>query len=201
MNRDRLHLDQLQVGEAAALTLDVAAGEVVCLSGASGSGKTRLLRAVADLDPHQGDVWLGDCEQRRVEAHQWRQWVRFIPAESQWWHVSAAQHFNAPPQPQHLEALQLEAALLEVPVTQLSSGERQRLALLRGVSFPLRVLLLDEPTANLDQSSLRATENWLQQQIQAAQWPVLWVAHDPAQIARVAQRHFHLDAGRWQQQG
>ena len=41
-----------------ALSLTVAPGEILCLSGASGSGKSRLLRAIADLDAHDGEIWL-----------------------------------------------------------------------------------------------------------------------------------------------
>jgi len=47
-----LFLDNLHVGEVGPVSLQVGPGEILCISGPSGSGKSRLLRAVADLEPH-----------------------------------------------------------------------------------------------------------------------------------------------------
>ncbi|RUA22663.1 ATP-binding cassette domain-containing protein [Billgrantia gudaonensis] len=74
-------------------------------------------------------------------------------------------------------------------VAHLSSGEKQRLALLRAVSRSPSALLLDEPTANLDDATARRVEAWLRERIRVRGWPAVWVAHDMAQIARVADRH------------
>ncbi|MER2552608.1 MAG: ATP-binding cassette domain-containing protein, partial [Thauera sp.] len=53
-----LSLRQLRTRHVGPLDVDIAAGECVCIRGASGSGKSLLLRAIADLDPHQGEAWL-----------------------------------------------------------------------------------------------------------------------------------------------
>ena len=53
-----LRLDGLSTMLLREVDLTLAAGERIFLSGASGSGKSLLLRAVADLDPHRGEVWL-----------------------------------------------------------------------------------------------------------------------------------------------
>jgi sulfonate transport system ATP-binding protein len=193
--RSRLELRALSCGILENVDLIVNPGEVVCISGPSGSGKTRLLRAVADLDPHSGDVSLDGALQSRTPAHRWRRWVMLVPAESQWWAERVRAHFPADTDAGP-EALGLPAESLDWEVSRLSSGERQRLAILRAVAHGPRALLLDEPTANLDDESTRGVERWLARLVREHGWPVLWVAHDPAQIERVAGRHLHIVDGR-----
>ncbi len=97
--------------------------------------------------------------------------------------------------PADLEMLGFTPDVLDWQVARLSSGERQRLALLRAVARGPRALLLDEPTANLDGVTIRRVEAWLVERIRARGWPTLWVAHDTGQIARVADRHWCLRDG------
>lgn len=195
MEAQALQLVQLGVGALTGVDLDVAAGETVCLSGPSGSGKTRLLRAVADLEPHAGRVCLGQLEQAATPANQWRRAVMMVPAESQWWHERVGAHF-ARPMPQALADLGFESGVEDWPVMRLSSGEKQRLALVRAVSTGPRALLLDEPTANLDDASAERVETWLTRLIHERCMPTLWVAHSAAQIARVADRHLRVAGSR-----
>ncbi|WP_229333005.1 ABC transporter ATP-binding protein [Halomonas sp. KAO] len=188
---DALSLERLAVGELADASLTIHAGEVHCLSGPSGSGKSRLLRAVADLEPHGGQVWLGDIAQSSLPAHAWRAKVMLVPAESQWWAERVGEHMPRPSDTD-LEALGFTPEVLDWQVARLSSGEKQRLALLRAISREPAALLLDEPTANLDDATTRRIETWLSQRIRERGWPVIWVAHNPDQIARVAQRHWRI---------
>lgn len=187
-----LVLKNLCVGTLSNVSLTVPGGQVVCLSGPSGSGKSRLLRAVADLEPHGGTVSLADTCQEDLPAHQWRSRVVMVPADSQWWFDEVGGHF-----PDHVKA-ELPSALgfppevLEWSVSRLSSGERQRLALWRALLLEPEVLLLDEPTANLDNDSTEAIETWLLEEIRRRQTAVLWVAHDVGQIHRVADAHYRI---------
>jgi ABC-type multidrug transport system ATPase subunit len=84
-----------------------------------------------------------------------------------------------------LPAVCLAPALLDAPVARLSSGERQRLALLRAVLQRPRFLLLDEPTAALDPHSRDQVEALLQR-LKGEGMGLLLVSHDPAQAARLA---------------
>src|SRR6056297_3729752 len=119
-----LELENVSVGELDSVSQSLAAGEIVCLSGASGSGKTRLLRAVADLEPHGGDCLLGDIRQSETPAHRWRARVMMIPAESQWWHETVGEHFDADDAPgEALEALDLPGEATSWSIDRLSSGE------------------------------------------------------------------------------
>jgi ABC-type iron transport system FetAB ATPase subunit len=171
------------------LDLVIDEGETVTLSGSSGSGKSQLLRAIADLDPHNGAAWLGDAAADEMPAPQWRRKVGYLPAESSWWEELVGQHFAKAPQ---LEALGLAETILQSPVAHLSSGERQRLAVLRMLQQQPRILLLDEPTANLDPHHTQLVEEWILKYQQRNGAPILWVTHDPAQRQRVGMRHLEI---------
>ncbi|MCP1676790.1 ABC-type iron transport system FetAB ATPase subunit [Natronocella acetinitrilica] len=188
---DALVIEDLTVGPLRKVSLTVQPGEIVCLSGPSGSGKSRLLRAVADLEAHGGDALIGHDRQSGVAAHHWRGWVMLVPAESAWWAETVAAHF-VEPLPGSLDGFGLSDSVLAWEVSRLSSGEKQRLAVLRALSLMPRALLLDEPTANLDGDTTRRVETWLRDYAGRMGIPVLWVAHDPAQIERVAHRHFTI---------
>jgi ABC-type iron transport system FetAB ATPase subunit len=98
--------------------------------------------------------------------------------------------------PLALHRLGLDEGILAQPITRLSSGEKQRLALLRLLANQPRVLLLDEPTANLDPDNVRRVEAVIEDYRRQQDAAVLWVSHDRQQAARVASRCLQLDSGR-----
>lgn len=177
------------------IDLTVAAGECVCLSGPSGAGKTRLLRAIADLDPHTGVVSLDGVAAARMAPPEWRRSVALLPADSRWWDERVADHFPRGIQ-LDLEPVGLPQAALHWNIERLSSGERQRLALLRVLANQPRVLLLDEPTANLDAQNSERIETLIAAYRSACSAAVIWVSHDAQQIARVADRTLGMENGR-----
>ncbi len=197
----RLLLQDVCAGSLKGVNLELAAGEIVGLSGPSGSGKSRLLRAVADLDPHGGEILLDGRPQASMAGHIWRQQVMMVPADSQWWFDDVASHFPENTPETLAEALGFSPEVMTWPVSRLSSGERQRLAILRALSRHPRVLLLDEPSANLDENMTLRLEHWLLAQIRSRQLGVIWVAHDNRQLDRVSDRQVFingdiLEAGR-----
>ncbi len=177
------------------IDLTVIAGECVCLSGPSGAGKTVLLRAIADLDPHEGTALLDGKPAEAFEPAEWRGRVGLLPAESQWWHDRVGEHFRRI-DAERWHRLGFETETAGWSVARLSTGERQRLALLRLLANAPAALLLDEPTASLDPENVVRAEALIGEYRRERQIPVLWVSHDPDQIRRVADRHFRIEGGR-----
>ena len=84
-----LRIDQLKIEVQPPLSFSVPAGECLAVEGPSGAGKTRLLRAIADLDPAEGYVFLDGAERREMRAEHWRRRVRYVAAEPAWWAPTA----------------------------------------------------------------------------------------------------------------
>lgn len=176
--------------------LHVAAGEIVTLRGTSGSGKTMLLRAIADLDPHVGEVWLGDARRSSMSGPEWRRRVRFVAAEAAWWADRVGEHFRAPgAMGKAAIALGLTEDCMGWQVARLSSGEKQRLGILRAVEDRPKVLLFDEPTAALDAESERAVESLIRK-LRAEGAAIVIVTHSDSQTDRLADRHYVIEKGR-----
>ena len=189
-----LEIKQLRRLMVGPVTLSADAGDCLCISGPSGSGKSLLLRSIADLDPHEGSAWLDGKPATDIPPPAWRAQVGMLPPESAWWLPRVRDHFrNGVPVP--LEPIGLQDAIMDQPVMRLSSGEKQRLALMRLLSNQPRVLLLDEPTANLDPENTQRVEAVITEYRRAHKAAIIWVSHDTAQIERVANRHYELDHG------
>jgi ABC-type iron transport system FetAB ATPase subunit len=165
------------------LDLALAPGWSMGLTGPSGSGKTLLLRALADLDMHGGRMWLDDQAADQMPAHQWRRLVGYLPAESAWWFDTVGEHLDQPT-PELLSQLGFDGDVLQWEIRRLSSGERQRLGLVRLLSNRPRVLLLDEPTANLDKENTLRVEALLDRYRTTEQPVMVWVSHDTEQLGR-----------------
>lgn len=185
-----ISLQDVSVNELSAINLSVNAGECICLSGPSGSGKSLLLRALADLIPHDGEVFFKGNACSKTPPTTWRKQVGLLPAESFWWHENVGEHFTSQCD-EELQRLGFSKDVYEWQVTRCSTGERQRLALLRLLCLQPEVLLLDEPTASLDEENVQAVEA-LVKEFQSAGGAVIWVSHDPNQIKRVADRHYQI---------
>lgn len=191
--------------------LELSHGELVFVSGPSGSGKSLLLRAIADLDPHGGEARIDGANRSAMPAPEWRRRVGLLPAESHWWADRVGDHFP-PAQTLKtmgetdsalrfdltglLEQLGFEPKVLGWSVSRLSTGERQRLALARLLANEPEVLLLDEATANLDPSNRERVETMVQEYRRDRTAAVLWVSHDPEQRRRLDGRRLTIRDGR-----
>ena len=178
----------------------VEKGECVGLSGRSGVGKTQLFRAITDLIPAAGDVLLDGRSCRSYSPTAWRKQVTMVPADSCWWYDQVGDHFPLSEQTSSLAEnctlLGLDAAVLSWQVSRLSTGERQRLALLRALHNRPTVLLLDEPSSGLDGHHTRLMEGFIARYLEQEQAAIIWISHDPEQLQRVASREFCMEQKR-----
>ncbi len=191
-----LRIEHLKVGTLPPLSFAVADGECIAVEGPSGSGKTRFLRAVADLDPAHGLVFVDGTERSELSAPSWRRLVRYAAAEPAWWTDTPRGSFpreatSSPRVGRLLASVGLEGGALDRPVAELSTGERQRLALVRAVLDEPRVLLLDEPTASLDPAAGGLVEELIRFQLLAGR-SVLLASHDAGAVARLAHARLEL---------
>jgi ABC-type sulfate/molybdate transport systems ATPase subunit len=190
-----LRIERLATKLIGPISFDIAAGECVALMGPSGAGKSLLLRAIVDLDANSGNVTLGAHAREDTPASEWRKRVALVPADSGWWSDRVADHFPANSDATELTKKLGLAGSLEWEVGRLSSGERQRLALARAICRKPQALLLDEPTASLDEHATTLVEGitreWCRKGL-----PLLLVTHDRLQAERVASRLLRMSDGR-----
>ena len=190
-----LSIRNLQFLDWRDINLTIGDGEVVCLLGESGSGKSLLLRAIADLIVSQGVIELEGAERSSVSSLEWRRKVGYLPAEIFWWEDSVRAHFLNPPSNQSLGSLRLSRDCLDWSPNRLSMGERQRLGILRMLDREPAYLLLDEPTANLDETNSSLAENQLLAYIRERGKGALWVSHSSEQAGRVGDRTLQMKDG------
>jgi UDP-glucose/iron transport system ATP-binding protein len=172
------------------VSFDLQDGECVALQGSSGVGKTQMLRAIADLDPSEGTVKLDGTLREAMRAPVWRKRVTYVAAEPGWWSDTVQEHFTGWDDVLPLIIrLGLPDNCGPWPIQRLSSGERQRLGLVRALTLRSRVLLLDEPTSALDSASAAAVESLIAERVSNGT-SVVWSTHDNAQARRVGSRIF-----------
>ncbi len=143
-------------------SVDLAAASLLTIQGASGSGKSTLLRAIATLIPiSEGTVLFEGRDIHAVGITEYRRRVAYVPQLPAMFEGSVAENLRAGPRFRGavltdaevvalIERVGLGADLLEREASELSGGERLRVALARALANEPRVLLLDEPTAALD---------------------------------------------------
>jgi len=153
-----------------------------------------LLRSIADIDPHAGEIFLDGKEQMEFNPYEWRRLVAMLPAENRWWHECVGEHF--PKNNNSLfNKLGFKNDVDKWEVSRLSTGESQRLALIRLLSNKPEVLLLDEPTAGLDVKSTSVVEEIINDYISETNASVIWVTHNSEQATRISQKHFSFENG------
>jgi putative ABC transport system ATP-binding protein len=178
------------------IDLKLANGDVVAITGPSGAGKSLMLRAIADLDPNQGELLLDGEERATFHAPDWRRRVSYVAAETSWWAERVGDHFEDKDAAiRLLEEVGLGEAAMEWSIPRLSTGEKQRLGLARSLLRKPRVLLLDEPTSALDEANRGLVEDLLRKQSDEG-CAIIIVTHDPTQAERLKARTYAIAGGK-----
>ena len=186
--------------------LEVAAGEVVALLGASGSGKSSLLRAVAGLeDVAAGEVAWDGRSMVRVPVHKRGFGLMFQDGqlfEHRDVGSNIAYGLTGLPRAQRGERVREMLALVGLPgferrrVTTLSGGQAQRVALARALAPVPRLLLLDEPLSALDRALREQLATDVRTILRRGGTTALYVTHDQDEAMTVADRVGVMEAGR-----
>jgi ABC-type iron transport system FetAB ATPase subunit len=177
-------------------SFSVEKGQCIGLTGKSGIGKTQLFRAITDLIPSSGEILLEGISCSAFSPTEWRTKVTMVPADSSWWYDRVGDHFpqlNRIPLQESCVLLGLDAEILNWQVNRLSTGERQRMALLRTLQNQPTVLLLDEPSSGLDAYHTGLMENLIDNYRRVNEPAIVWVSHDSEQLRRVADRVLRME--------
>jgi thiamine transport system ATP-binding protein len=185
------------------IDLDVAAGEIVCILGPSGGGKSTLLRAVAGLVDYRGRVVIDGREADGLPTH--RRGVGLMFQDDLLFpHLDVAGNVGFGSNGDRVaEMLDLVGLPGYGPrgVDTLSGGQAQRVALARALAPAPRVLLLDEPFGALDVVLKASLTLDVQRVLREARVTVLAVTHDRAEAFTLADRIAILREGRLVQVG
>lgn len=190
-----------------AVSFAVAKRAVLALIGPSGAGKSTLLRLLNRLaEPDEGTVYLDERDYRDIEPETLRQRVGYVPQQPALRDGTVLENVTAGPRlrgkcidehdvEQLLDRMDLAGYELR-DVGGLSGGEQQRIAIARSVFNRPEVLLLDEPTASLDEEVEAQVETLLEDLIAKLDLTVVLVTHDRTQAKRLADRIAVLEGGR-----
>jgi putative ABC transport system ATP-binding protein len=195
-------LGRVRVPALHAVTLDIARGEFLALAGPSGSGKTTLLNLLGCIDkPDSGRIVIDGADVTSTPLHRLArtrldtlgfifQSFNLIPVLSAYENVEyplLLQRVAARERRERvtywLEQVALSAQAKQRP-DQLSGGQRQRVAIARAMAGEPKLVLADEPTANLDSATARTILDLLQAINRSTGCTFVFATHDPALMAR-----------------
>ena len=198
------------VGEKAIVddvSLSVTKGEVLCVLGPSGSGKSSFLRLLNRLaEPTSGSVFLEDKDYRGLAPRELRRRVGMITQQAFLFPGSVGENVRFGPRQRGvvMDGAAVEDCLGSVglsgyadrEVTTLSGGEAQRVSIARALANEPVVLLADEPTSALDEASKSGIEKLLREIVKVRGLTCVMVTHDVAQARRMADQVALFRGGR-----
>ncbi|WP_395611590.1 ABC transporter ATP-binding protein [Allosphingosinicella sp.] len=176
-------------------SLEVEAGELVCLVGPNGSGKTSLLHALAGIGENSGTISLDGVDPRSLGPTERPRAFTFLPASRDLPWPLLARDLIALGGGGSIEGLALDA-VLDRRVDTLSTGERGRVLIARALAPRPKLLLLDEPTANLDPLWQIRLMDLIRAELAGQQRAALVAIHDLDAAQRYADRILVMDKGR-----
>jgi putative ABC transport system ATP-binding protein len=189
------------------ITAVVEASSAIAVLGASGQGKSTLLRIMARLEEaDRGGLRLLGRPSGEWPPREWRkqasyvaQYASMLPGSVED-NLRTASRIHAQPFDRALAERLMEQAGLGAmswskSADELSGGEKQRVALVRSLLLRPRLLLLDEVTASLDTGNKHAVEGMLREWHEQEGTALVWITHEPEQARRVCRRVWFLAAG------
>ncbi|WP_156282448.1 ATP-binding cassette domain-containing protein [Paenibacillus sp. NEAU-GSW1] len=183
-------------------------GERIALLGASGTGKSTLLRIAALLDARdEGEILFEGGSSAQANPQQWRKKIGYVAqmpvmlpgTVEQNLRTASELHgmpFDEPLARSCMSGAGLEALDWKKPASELSGGEKQRVALVRSMLLQPAVLLLDETTSSLDPGSKEMVELMLNEWALSRGTAMIWITHDLGQSRAVSDQIWFLGEGK-----
>ncbi|MFK2824037.1 ABC transporter ATP-binding protein [Arcobacter sp. YIC-80] len=182
------------------INFEVKKGEIVTLLGKSGCGKTTILRAIAGLQKeHEGEICIGDTCVSSKEIYKKNREVGYIFQD-----YALFPHLNVEENIafalDKLSKKEKEKKVLKLlnqfdivdhrkkQIHQLSGGQQQRVAIARAMANNPKILLLDEPFANLDSQLRYKTKMWLKNLIKKYELSAILVTHDKKEALSISDK-------------
>ncbi|WP_083205163.1 ATP-binding cassette domain-containing protein [Bacillus sp. FJAT-27264] len=179
----------------------------IAMVGASGQGKSTLLRIMALLDtPDEGNLLVNGKSYQHIHARQWRMAVTYVAQQAVMLPGSIednlrtvsrlhGQPYDDSLATELLKQLGLDYLDLGKVAEDCSGGEKQRISLIRSLLLRPEILLLDEITASLDINSTQKVEALLLDWHKKEGTTFIWVTHDLEQARRISNRTWMMDKG------
>lgn len=215
MSEQLLRFDKISIKDNERQLLDncqgcLHVGDRVILTGTIGSGKSLLLLCLARLTVYQGDIFYRNTAADSIEIATWRSYVALVGQNAimigktvldnlmlpfgfahhrqrhfdKQWHIAALAQLGKPPD------------FLEKSIHHLSGGEKQLVHFLRSLQLNPTILLLDEPTAALDDTSREALIHLLHTWQQQTGGAYLWISHHSEYSSTSNVRLWQMNQGR-----
>ncbi|MDI6401935.1 ATP-binding cassette domain-containing protein [Balneolaceae bacterium ANBcel3] len=190
------------------LEITIQGGDRIALRGPSGSGKTLLMRTLSALDePVQGDIEFEGKPLSEWHLPEYRRRVRYVPQDASFvsgtvrksielffsFRANRSLKLDEQRLQDYMNLLQLEPSFLNKTAENLSGGEKQLSALLRSLLLEPQILLLDEPTSNLDEEKVERVEKLIDDWMNSrSSHSFIWTSHDSRQLDRMTRQTIQL---------
>ncbi|WP_414839042.1 ATP-binding cassette domain-containing protein [Carnobacterium sp. TMP28] len=177
------------------VNFSVDKGEFVTITGPSGSGKSTLLKIIASmLSQTAGTIQYKGKKIEEYDPIDYRKEVSYgfqtavlfgktVKDNLVFPYEIRQKLFDQDKAIGYLEKVGLDETYLTKNINDLSGGEKQRIALIRNVLILPEVLLLDEVTSALDEENKKIIGHFIEEMNQTEQVTVLWVTHNPSEVA------------------
>ena len=190
------------------ISLHIEPGELFFLLGASGCGKTTLLRCIAGLEtPSSGSIFFGDRDVTKMPPHK-REAAMVFQSYALWPHLSVGQNIafgleeRRVPKPEIKRRVEEALEMVQLPgfggrsIDQMSGGQQQRVSLARALVVKPKCLLLDEPLSNLDAQLRVEMRREIRRIVKENGLTGIYVTHDQEEALAMADRMAVLTRGK-----
>lgn len=176
------------------INLSIDKRKIITITGPSGGGKSTLLKLVGLLiNPTSGTIYFEGKNILEFEPTEYRKQVSYFFQNAVLFGETVRDNLSFPAEIREdrfdeeraiegLEMVQLPSTYLDKEVKDLSGGEKQRIALIRNLMYPPKVLLMDEVTSSLDKENREVITSFISRLSKEEEVTVLWITHNQEEI-------------------